>query len=176
VDTSFYLGEFQKAVDKLDKKLLGKKKIEVAVVLFGEDCVVLKLYKRQWTNPLQDPLTSESRIFFSVWISDSSMEERKILYNIHALKLRQLKGYSIQSRKFADIFRDSFKAFKHKWKNVSLQFGPQTLMEGWQKIDLRDFQDEILELANNFLEIEHLVDDTLAHFKQKNAGRKTTNH
>jgi hypothetical protein len=38
-------------------------------------------------------------------------------------------------------------------------------MEGWLKIDVGNFQDDILELANNFLEIEHLVDDTLAHFK-----------
>ena len=165
MDTSFYLDKFQKAADKLDKRLLTKKKVESAVVLYGKDCVVLKLYKRAWANQFQDPLTSESRIFFSVWISDSSIKEQKLLYNIHALKLRQLKGYSIQSRKFAGIFRDSFKAFEHKWKNVSVDFGPQTLMEGWQSIDTENFQNDILELANNFLEIEHLVDDTIANFK-----------
>jgi hypothetical protein len=165
MDTSFYLNKFQKAADKLDKKLLYKKQVESAVVLYGKDCVVLKLYKRSWANQSQDPLTSNSRIFFSVWISDSSIKEHKILYNIHALKLRQLKGYSIQSRKFADSFRGSFKAFEHKWKNVSVNFGPLTLMEGWLKIDPGNFQNEILELANNFLGIDHLVDDTLARFK-----------
>jgi hypothetical protein len=165
VNTSFYLDKFQKASDQLDKKLLSKKKIEAAIVMYGADAVVLKLYKRSWANQFHDPLTSESRIFFSVWISDSSIGEQKILYNIHALKLRQLKGYSIQSRKFADIFRESFKAYEYKWKNVSIKFGPLTLMEGWLKIDSENFQDEILALANNFLEIEHLVDDTLAHFK-----------
>lgn len=165
MDTSFYLNKFKKAADKLDKKLLYKKQVESAVVMYGKDCVVLKLYKKSWANQFQDPLTSNSRIFFSVWISDSSIIEQKILYNIHALKLRQLKGYSIQSRKFADSFRDSFKAFEHKWKNVSVNFGPLTLMEGWLKIDLGNFQNEILELANNFLAIDHLVDDTLARFK-----------
>src|SRR5271154_4582625 len=100
MDTSFYLDKFQKAADRLDKKLLSEKEVEVAVVMYGEGCVVLKLFKRSWTNQFQDPLTSESRIFFSVWISDSTIEEQKILYNIHALKLRQLKGYSIQSRNF----------------------------------------------------------------------------
>src|SRR5450755_1105328 len=99
-----YLDRFQKAADKLDKKLLGKKGIEAAVGMYGENSVVLKLYKRAWTNQFQDPLSSESRIFFSVWVSDVSIEQQKILYNIHALKLRQLKGYSIQSRKFAAIF------------------------------------------------------------------------
>ena len=165
MDTSFYLDKFQTAADKLDKRLLTKKQVESAVVIYGKDCIVLKLYKKSWTNQFQDPLTSESRIFFSVWISNSSIKEKRLLYNIHALKLRQLKGYSIQSKKFADIFRDSFKAFKHNWKNVSVDFGPQTLMEGWLNIDLENFQEEILELANNFLEIEHLVDDTLAYFK-----------
>ena len=165
MDISFYLDKFQKAAGQLDKKLLIKKKVEAAVVMYGEECVVLKLYKRAWINQFQDPLTSASRIFFSVWISDSTINEQKILYNIHALKLRQLKGYSIQSRKFADNFRARFKDFEHKWKNVSVNFGPLTLMEGWLKIDLENLQDEILELANNFLEIEYLIDDTLAHFK-----------
>jgi len=39
-------------------------------------------------------------------------------------------------------------------------------MEGWLKINLGNFQDEILELANNFLEIEYLIDDALAKFKR----------
>lgn len=165
MDISFYLDKFQKAADKLDIRLLTKKQVESVVVMYGKDCIVLKLYKRSWTNQFQDPLTSESRIFFSVWVSNSSIKEQKLLYNIHALKLRQLRGYSIQSRKFADIFRESFKGFEHKWNNVSVDFGPLTLMEGWLKLDLENFQDDIMELANNFLEIEHLVDDTLAHFK-----------
>ena len=165
MDTSFYLDKFQKAADKLDKTMLIQKQVESAVVIYGKDCVVLKLYKRGWANQFQDPLTSASRIFFSVWISDASIKEQKLLYNIHALKLRQLKGYNIQSRKFADIFRDRFKPFEHTWKNVSVDFGPLTLMEGWLKIDVGNFQDDILELAHNFLEIEYLIDDTLACFK-----------
>lgn len=166
MDTTFYLNKFEKAADKINKQLLAKKQVESAVVLFGDDCVVLKLYKKSWANPFQDPLTSESRIFFSVWLSDSSIKERKLLYNIHALKLRHLKGYSIQSRKFADSFRTSFKAHKHNWQNVSVDFGPLTLMEGWLKIDVTNFQADIVALANNFLEIEFLIDDTLSQFKR----------
>lgn len=165
MDHSLYLEKFQKAADKLDKKLLAQKQVENAVVMYGKNSVVLKLYKRSWANQLQDPLSAESRIFFSVWVSDSSVKEQKLLYNIHALKLRHLKGYAIQSRKFADIFRQSFKAFEYKWKNVSVDFGPLTLMEGWLKIDTGNFESDILKLAYNFLEIEHLVDDTLSHFK-----------
>ena len=110
MDFENYLAKFQKAADQLDKKLLREKQIEVAVgtVL---NSVFLKLYKKSWANPSPDPLTAETRIFFSVWINDPAIEEQKLLYNIHALKLRKLKGYSIQSRKFADAFRKSFKEF-----------------------------------------------------------------
>jgi hypothetical protein len=165
MNTSFYLGEFQKIADQLDKKLLSKKKVETSVVMFGEDCVVLKLYKKSWANKTEDPLISSSRIFFSVWISNTTIKEQKIFYNIHALKLRELKGYSIQSRKFAETFRNSFKDFMPKWKNVSVNFGPLTLMEGWIKIDSETFQNDILKLANSFLEIEYLIDAALAKFK-----------
>ena len=105
---------FQNSAKQLDKNLLTKKKIEVAVLNFGEDCVVLKIYKKSWTNDSEYPLNSTSKIFFSVWISDCSLKEQKILYNIHALKLRQLKGFKIESRKFAEDFRNSFKPFLPK--------------------------------------------------------------
>ncbi len=164
MDYKHYLSVFQKAATQLDKKTLKEKQIEVAV---GEvlNSVFLKLYKNSWTNPSKDPLTSESRIFFSIWTNDIAIKEQKILYNIHALKLRHLKGYKIQSRHFADIFRDSFKSLDKKWENVNVKLGPLTLMEGWIKVDLDNFENEVVELANNFIEIEHLVDDTLLHFK-----------
>lgn len=166
MDTYFYLNEFQKVANQIDKKVLSKKQLEVAVGLY-EDSVFLKLYKRSWANNFQDPLTSESRIFFSVWINDSTLSKQKIFYNIHALKLRQLKGYSIESRKFADAFRVDFKKFEHKWKNVSVKFGPLTLMQGWIEMDFKNFNNTILQLAKNFVEIEYLIDANLANFKCK---------
>lgn len=164
MDIENYLDKFQKVADQLDRKQLDKKQIEVAVGVVLNS-VFLKLYKKSWTSSFQDPLTANSRIFFSVWVNDSTIREQKIFYNIHALKLRQLKGYSIQSKKFADTFRRSLKGFEHKWQNVGIDFGPLTLMEGWIKIDLENFQDDIFKLANNFLEIDHLIDNTLVSFK-----------
>lgn len=165
MDTENYLDKFQKAADQFDKKQLNKKQIEVAVGVVLNS-VFLKLYKKAWASPLQDPLSADSRIFFSIWVNDAAIKEQKICYNIHALKLRQLKGYTIQSRKFADIFRHGFKEVAHKWQNVRVDFGPLTLMEGWIKADLANFQNDIIKLADNFLEIDHLVDNTLADFKQ----------
>jgi hypothetical protein len=38
-------------------------------------------------------------------------------------------------------------------------------MEGWHKIDLENFQSDIVNLSNSFLKIEHLIEDTLFEFK-----------
>jgi hypothetical protein len=172
MDTTFYLERFEHAAGQIDKRLLARRgrggdtdRIEIATGLYKENSVFLKLYKKSWASPAQDPLIAESRIFFSIWVSDVAIREEKLFYNIHALKLRRLKGYSIESRKFADVFRAGFKNFAPKWENVSVKYGPLTLMEGWVKIDLGNFQDEILELADKFLEIEYLIDDALAKFK-----------
>lgn len=164
MDAVEYLNKFKKATEQLDPKRIHEKQLEVAV---GEvlDSVFLKLYKKSWASPFQEPLTAQSRIFFSVWINKEAIEEQKILYNIHAFKLRHLQGYKIQSRKFAELFRTSFTNFEHKWPNVSVDFGPLTLMEGWLKLALENMEGDILKLANGFLEIEYLIDDTLAHFK-----------
>ena len=164
MDILFYLESFQKIIDQLDSKLLGKKSIEVSIGIYL-DSVFIKLYKKSWASNPQEALTAESRIFFSVWLNDSTLEKHKIMYNIHALKLRKLKGYSIQSRKFAEVFRESFKDYEQKWQNVSVNHGPLTLMEGWIKLDLENFQEEVLKLVSNFLEIEYLIDHTLNQFK-----------
>jgi hypothetical protein len=164
MDFKNYLHAFQKTADQLDKIRLKEKRIEVAVGIVLNS-VFLKLYKKSWANEVQDPLTSEARIFFSVWVNDSTIKDKKLFYNIHALKLRKLKGYRIESGKFATTFRTQFRNFEHQWENVSVDFGPLTLMEGWLKVDLESFQNQVSGLANNFLEIEHLVDETLAVFR-----------
>ena len=164
MDITFYLELFQNAAQKIDKGVLARKQLEIATGLYV-DSVFLKLYKKSWASPSPDPLTAQSRIFFSAWICDSAIAEQKLLYNIHALKLRQLKGYAIASRKFAESFRGRFSEFENRWLNVSLNYGPLTLMQGWVKADPEKMQEEIVGLAKNFLELEPLIDQTLAEFK-----------
>ncbi|SEG20915.1 hypothetical protein SAMN05421847_1742 [Halpernia humi] len=166
MNAHFYQNEFQKVANQLDKKILSKKNLEVAVVNFVEDSLVLKLYKKAWANDFENPISSESRIFFSVWISDATLKEQKILYNIHALKLRKLNGFKIESRKFADLFRAKFKVFKPQWENVSVDFGPLTLMQGWVNFNSESLENDVLKLANQFFEIEHLIEETLSNFKK----------
>jgi len=165
MDQAFYLEHFQNAAAKIDREILVQQQLEVATQLYG-DAVCLKLYKLRWASPAQDPLTAETRIFFSIWISNEAEREQKLLYNIHAFKLRKLKGYAIESRKFADIFRSSFKQYEHKWQNVSTEFGPLTLMQGWVKLNKEEIEDDIMKLSNNFFEIEHLIDSAISTFKK----------
>jgi len=154
--------EFQTAANQIDKNLLAQKQLKVwpGKLL---NCDVLKIYKDAWANPSKDPVTSPSRIFFSIWVDPDN--KHQLFYNIHALKLRQLKGFKIESRKFAETFRKEFKPFSHKWENVSTDFGPLTLMQGFVTLEQKTFLHEVLKLSNNFLGIEHLIDQTLDRFK-----------
>lgn len=160
-----YINLFQKVAIQIEKQGLTEKKLEIAVgkVL---NSIFLKLYKISWTNSTENPLTAETRIFFSIWVNETTLQEKKIYYNIHAFKLRKLNGYNIESRKFANSFREKFKNYSHKWENVRTDFGPLTLMEGWVELENEKVQEKFLQLANNFLEIENLIDKTLVDFKK----------
>jgi hypothetical protein len=165
MDFTYYLSEYKKAAKDIDKTILADKemKVNVGIVL---NSVALKLQKKTWTNGAHKMFQPGPSIFFSVWTNDQSIAEEKLLYNIHAFKLRQLQGYSIASREFAFTFRDKFAAFKNDWPNVSVDFGPLTLMEGWIKADPVSVHRDVLRLANTFLKIDHLVDEVLGTYKK----------
>ena len=165
MDYKSYLSTFQDAADKLDKNLLRSKSLEVAVGITLES-VFLKLYKREWTNDAADPMNAKTRIFFSIWLNEKTLKSGRIYYNIHALKLRHLKGYSIASREFAETFRTAFKTYQDHWNNVSVQFGPLTLMEGWEELNKDDMETIVTKLASNFLQMDHLIDKTLETYKE----------
>lgn len=160
-----YFKIFSSVAGQLNLQLLKEMQLETAVIEVL-DCVCLKIYKKSWCSSKEDPLLAKTRIFFSIWVSDESDKQQKLLYNIHAFKLRHLPGYAIESRKFANVFRSAFKAFEQQWPNVSVNFGPLTLMEGWVSFDHKNIAQQIVELANNFLTIAPLLEDTLASFKK----------
>lgn len=162
---AFYLDEFEKAAKSLDNKSLEKKGIQIQVGIWL-DSVVLRLQKKHWTNKPDEKPHAGAAIFMGIWVNEETIANQRLLYNIHALRLRQLKGYKLQSRAFAISFREKFKAFEQHWPNVSTEFGPQTLMEGWIHLDNENVQKDILKLANNFLAIEHLIEHTLLEFKK----------
>jgi hypothetical protein len=160
METTLYLEKFGKSADRLDRNLLNRHKMDYKVGVWVQS-VALKMQKKSWADAAPTARPFEGSIFFSVWVSDESIRESELHYNIHAFKLRQLAGYKIQSREFAAAFRARFKAFEKKWPNVRVDFGPLTLMEGWIGVDLKNFDKELVDLAHRFLEIHFIIDDLL---------------
>jgi hypothetical protein len=128
---------------------------------FYKDCSVLKLQKASWTNDRMDQVQNKTGIFFSIWMNEKAASKSRVNYNIHALKLRQLKGYSITSRDFANDFREGFVSMRDAWPNVSVDYGPLTLMQGWIEIDPRSFGEDILGLMERFKQVSPLIDRLL---------------
>jgi hypothetical protein len=128
---------------------------------FYENCFVLKLQKPSWTSDRMDQIQNKTGIFFSIWIDEKSASQNRANYNIHALKLRELKGYSITSRNFANDFRDSFASVSNDWPNVSVEYGPLTLMQGWIEVDPNNFEKDALVLMERFEHVSPLIDRLL---------------
>ncbi|SHG20375.1 hypothetical protein [Pedobacter caeni] len=166
IETREYLGRFQKSADELDKLVNFNQKELVYNVGIWLDSVVLKIQNRSWLNTSPETKPFEESVFFSVWLNDESIQKGKIYYNIHALKLRQLTNYSIKSREFSNAFRLRFMPFEKQWPNVSVDFGPLTLMEGWVPFDHEHIEKLVADLASNFLEIAVIIEDLLKERKK----------
>jgi hypothetical protein len=128
---------------------------------FHMNSVVLKLQKASWTNDPMNQIQNQSGIFFSIWINEKSASKGRANYNIHALKLRNLKRYSITSRDFAEEFRDRFASLQGAWPNLSLKYGPLTLMQGWIGISPNTAAEDILALMERFERLSPLIDRLL---------------
>ena len=161
-----YLNKFENAVEAFDKKELEKSGLEIQTGIWLNS-VVIRLQKKNWVNNPDEKPHSGSAIFMGIWIDQEAFSKKILKYNIHALKLRQLNGYVLQSRAFADSFRQKFREFEQKWENVNIQFGPQTLMEGRIPLNDETIQEDIINLINNFIEIAPLIDETLLEFQKK---------
>ena len=128
---------------------------------FYNACPVLKLQKASWTNDRMDRVQNNTGIFFSIWIDEKAASQSRANYNIQALKLRQLEGYSITSRDFAKDFRSGFEPVRNAWPNVSVNYGPLTLMQGWIAVDQNSFETDSLVLMERFKHLSPLIDRLL---------------
>lgn len=156
----YYEQKFIQAISQLDQELLRTKGIGIDTGSWLES-VVLRLQKKHWANKPYNKPQREAAIFFSIWLSDEGLKKNRIFYNIHALKLRQLKDYKLTAREFAASFRKQFKKFEHQWPNVSTNYGPLNLMEGWLALDEENLVNDIAMLATKFLTIDFIIDDLL---------------
>ena len=125
-----------------------------------DGCHVLKLQKPAWASDATAG-SGDAGIFFAIWVNDAIRRQRAY-YNIHALKLRHLDRYQITSRDFAAAFRGRFKEVQRDWPNVSIDYGPQNLMQGWIAIDEETFEADALKLMVRFDKISPIIDRLLA--------------
>lgn len=156
---------FKAASASLDHKLLQQKSaiIETGIWL---DSVVLRISKEHWANDVFQKPQTGAAIFFSIWLNEKSLKKDKVNYNIHAFKLRDLKGYSLTSSAFTSAFRKQFNYFKEDWPNLSTEQGPRTLMQGWITHDPINLQRDISELACKFFKIDGIIDELLTERKK----------
>ena len=103
----------------------------------------------------------EQGIFFSVWLGDPEVVTRRFNYNIHALKLGSQKRCAAKPVAFARTFRSRFSLTG--WPNISVDYGPQTLMQGWLPLQPATFASDVLGLINRFTATHLIIDDLLHH-------------
>ncbi|MDC8101190.1 hypothetical protein [Chryseobacterium rhizosphaerae] len=165
MDFAFYLRQFHLAAGETPEIKLDRKGLKLSVDIVLES-VALKVYKPEWSGDHQSPLDAVGRIFFSVWVNDKAIQEDRIYYNIHALKVRELRNYRISGRNFAQDFRTEFLKYHKDWPNVSVQYGPLTLMQGWIQLKNDRIQKDVYELVQNFLKISSIIDHILDSHKK----------
>jgi hypothetical protein len=102
---------------------LQRKHLEVAVGSW-RDSSVLKVQKRSWAESPLESGSASIGVFFSVWVAEEDLRKKRACYNIHALRMRSLRAYSLQSREFASAFRARLNPQKKAWPEVS---GPTVL-------------------------------------------------
>ena len=126
--------------------------------------LVLKLLKRHWSNDDPAVIGNQSGIFFSMWID--ATDTAALRFNIHALKLRNLKGYALESRKFAAAFRSAFASVASSWPKHRDDFGPQTLIEGTMPASPEGTDELLASLAGKFAYASILIDRLLEGSKK----------
>jgi hypothetical protein len=122
---------------------------------------VLKLQGKGWSSPALHENPIHSGIFFSIWLTEQDLQKSVFHYNIHALKLRELEGYNIKSREFANDFRSAFVHHQPSWKNASVSYGPLTLMQGYMPLIEESFEKDVDHLVKMFIPLCPVINQLL---------------
>jgi hypothetical protein len=128
----------------------------------GLGAAILKLIKPEWTTDNPSELLNTNGLFFGVWV-DTDCEAKGIArYNLHAKKLRAIKGQAFAAREFARSFRAQGKDELAGWPNWSYPKGPITLFEGYFALDENTLKAETSKLMDHFAKLAPMLDGLLA--------------
>jgi hypothetical protein len=121
---------------------------------------ILKVLKPSWTTDSTGDILNTNGVFFSVWV-DAECEAQSIArYNLHAKKLRFIKGEKFATREFARGFRVQAQDEVASFPNWKYPKGPITLFEG--HIDLNNLHTETEALLIKFEKLVPVLDEMLS--------------
>ena len=125
---------------------------------YGDEDAALYIAIKNWTNRFDMDRETTAGIFFCVWVSPELLEDDNFAYNIHSLKLRELPGYNLASREFANNFRTNVESRVVSWPNIRMDYGPLTLLEGRDLCEIDTFDKKVENRISDFVEIHEEID------------------
>lgn len=128
---------------------------------FGSDTAVIYVSKPSWSNRFDDTRTHTIGIFFSLWLTPTLVGQEMLAYNIHALKLRELPGFTLTAINFASEFRTRVKGLVVQWPGLRMDYGPRTLLEGRVSCTIDCLAKSTTERLVDFVGIHHVIDELL---------------
>jgi hypothetical protein len=127
----------------------------------GLGAAILKVLKPTWTTDKPGEILNTNGMFFSVWIDADCEAEGIVRYNLHAKKLRAIKGEKFAAREFARAFRAQSGDDLKDWPNCSYPKGPITLFEGYFKLDAATLQNDTNQIVERFASFSPQLDRLL---------------
>lgn len=129
----------------------------------GLGAAILKLLKPSWTTDGPDDILNTNGLFFSVWV-DADCEAKGIArFNLHAKKLRFIKGQAFAAREFARGFRVQAQDEMSAFPNWNYPKGPITLFQGHIPLDTATLHTETAALMDRFAALCPLIDHVFSH-------------
>jgi hypothetical protein len=128
----------------------------------GLGAAILKVMKPSWTTDAPEDLLNSNGLFFGVWVDAECVAKGIARYNLHAKKLRFIKGDTFASREFARSFRAGGAAHMAGWPNWSFPKGPITLFEGHVPLDVNTLEAETSALMDRFVDMVPRLETMLA--------------
>jgi hypothetical protein len=127
----------------------------------GLGAALLKVMRPSWTTDAPEELLNTNGLFFSIWV-DATCEAKAVArYNLHAKKLRMIKGETFAAREFVRAFRAQCGDDLKGWPNWSYPKGPITLFEGEFPLDMATLATKSSELITRFVTLTPMLDKLL---------------
>lgn len=127
----------------------------------GLDAAILKILKPTWTTDKPSEILNTNGLFFSVWVDAACEAQGIVRYNLHAKKLREIKGQTFAAREFVRSFRAQCGEELRAWPNWSYPKGPITLFEGFFKLDAATLQKDTIQVIERFAALSPQLDRLL---------------